>query len=104
VGFRSVDLFVLPCPLCENNILLHCMKRIPRNTVVVSVSLPEATAKKLEEARKRELQSRSSFIGNLIEQAVEESRWQRIFRKGRETAERFTITSEDDIDAILHSS
>lgn len=80
------------------------MKKIIRNTVVVSVSLPEATAKKLEEARKRESASRSSFIGNLIEQAVEESRWQRIYRKGRETAQKFNITSEEDIDAILHSA
>ena len=78
------------------------MKSIQRNTEVISVSLPKNTAKKLEAERKTKGLSRSAFIASLNNQLAEDERWQRIYKRGEETARKFKITSEDDIDRILH--
>lgn len=80
------------------------MKAILRNTEVISVSMPKPVAAKLEKVRKIRGQSRSAFIVSLIDREVEEERWQRIYKKGQETTRRFKITSEEDIDRILHAS
>lgn len=80
------------------------MKNITRNTAVVSVSLPLVIADKLEKARRLRGQSRSAFISSLIDKEAEEERWQKIYKRGQETAREFKITSEEDIDRILHAS
>ncbi|KKQ76761.1 hypothetical protein A3A54_01900 [Candidatus Curtissbacteria bacterium RIFCSPLOWO2_01_FULL_39_62] len=80
------------------------MKNIVRNTAVISISIPKTTAEKLERERKDRGQSRSAFITSLIDQVAEDQRWQRLFKKGEETARKFGITSEDDIDRILHEA
>lgn len=80
------------------------MKRIQRTTEVLSVSLAKPVAAKLEKARKREGQSRSAFITKLINRITEDDRWERIYEKGKQTAKKFKITSEDDIDRILHEA
>lgn len=78
------------------------MKIIRRNTDVISVSLPRDTARKLENARKMRGQSRSAFLTSLINELTEEERWRRIYQRGEKTARKLKITSEDDIDRILH--
>ncbi|MBI3335626.1 MAG: ribbon-helix-helix protein, CopG family [Candidatus Portnoybacteria bacterium] len=80
------------------------MKNIIRNTQVISISLPRGIAAKLESARKARGQSRSAFIASLVNRQTEEERWQRIYKRGQETAFRFGITSEEDIDRILHEN
>lgn len=76
--------------------------KIIRTTEVVSVSLPVPTLRKMERARKREGETRSNFIRNLVERYVEDVRWERIYRRGEKTALKFGIKSEEDIDRILH--
>lgn len=78
------------------------MKNIQRTTEVVSVSLPKIIAQKLERVRVLRGQSRSAFIASIINQVAEDERWQRIYKRGKETARKFKITSEDDIDRFLH--
>ncbi|MDP2704484.1 MAG: ribbon-helix-helix protein, CopG family [bacterium] len=78
------------------------MKSITRNTAVISVSLPKEIVRKLEEARRRQGQSRSAFIQALINKEAEKRDWEEIYELGRQTAKRMNITSEDDIDRILH--
>lgn len=73
-------------------------------THVISVSIPKNIVGKLEEVRKIRGQSRSAFISSLIDQSEQDERWQRIYKKGAETAQKFKITSEDDIDRILHEA
>lgn len=73
-------------------------------THVVSISLPKNVASKLEKVRKISGQSRSAYITSLIEATAEDVRWERIYKKGAETARKFKITSEDDIDRILHET
>ncbi len=80
------------------------MKSIVRNTEVISVSLPKQVAQKLERSRKLTGQSRSAYLASLIENIVEDQRWQRIYRKGQDSAKAFKITSEADIDRILHEA
>lgn len=78
------------------------MKTIQRNTEVISISLSKTIAKKLEQARKETGQSRSAYISSLIDKLTEDQRWQRIYKRGEETAKKFKITSEEDIDRLLH--
>ena len=78
------------------------MTQITRRTQVVSISLPPKIAKILDEARKKKGQTRSSFIAKLVEKEAEDERWKRLLELGRRTARKFNITSEDDIDRILH--
>ncbi len=80
------------------------MKTIERTTEVVSISLPRGIAKQLEKTRNMRGQSRSAFIVALIQKEAEEERWREIYARGFETARTFKITSEDDIDRILHGS
>ena len=80
------------------------MKNITRNTEVVSVSLSKVIADKLENTRRLRGQSRSAFIASLIDKEAEEVRWQKIYKRGQETAREFKITSEEDIERILHAS
>jgi len=76
--------------------------KIQRTTHVISVSMPSKVALKLEQSRRASGQSRSAFISSLIDKVSEELRWQKIYQKGAKTARDFKITSEDDIDRILH--
>lgn len=85
-------------------LLLHCMKNIQRSTEVISISLSRKTAEKLEKVRKLNGQSRSAFISSLIDQNAEEQRWEKIYTRGAQTARQFKITSEEDIDRILHEA
>lgn len=78
------------------------MNGIKRITNIISISLPPATTKRLERARKRYGQSRSAFISALIDKSDEDAAWQRMYEMGAATARKFNITSEDDIDRILH--
>lgn len=80
------------------------MKTIQRNTAVISISLPKRIAGKLDQIRKERGQSRSALIASLISQQAEEKRWQKIYKIGEKTARRFKITSEEDIDRILHEA
>ncbi len=80
------------------------MKMIQRSTDVISISLPKEISQKLETARKRNGQTRSAYIASLIERLSEDERWSRIFARGEKTVGEFKITSEEDIDRILHES
>ena len=71
---------------------------------MISVSLPKETVEKLEATRQRSRQSRSAFIASLIEKETEEARWQKIYRRGEQTAREFKIASEDDVDRLLHGA
>lgn len=77
--------------------------KITRNTEVVSVSLPKAVAQKLTEASKKEGRTKSGLIAEMLRRYLEDIRWERIYRRGEETARRLNLTSEEDIDRILHA-
>lgn len=76
--------------------------KIQRTTHVISISLPKKTAQRLEQVRKVTGQSRSAFISALIDKKNSDDRWQGIYKLGERSARQFKITSEEDIDRILH--
>lgn len=78
--------------------------KIQRTTHVISISMPQRVVMKLEKIRSVSGQSRSALISSLIDNASEKERWQRIYQRGAKTARDFKITSEDDIDRILHEA
>lgn len=80
------------------------MKIQRKSTDVISVSLPKSIINKMEKTRIIRGQSRSAFIASLIDEGSEEVRWQRIYKKGVQTAAKFKITSEEDINRILHET
>lgn len=80
------------------------MKSVQRSTEVISISLSKKTAEKLERVRQLYGQSRSALISSLINQTAEKDRWEKIYKKGAQTARKFKITSEEDIDRILHET
>ncbi len=80
------------------------MKTIQRNTEVVSVSLSKETARKLDSLSENRGQSKSALVASLIDKWDEEDRWQKIYQKGAKTAKKFKITSEEDIERILHEA
>jgi len=80
------------------------MKTIARNTEVVSISLSKEVVSKLDLLTKSRGQSKSALIASLINQINEDDRWQKLYKKGEKTAKQFKITSEDDIDRILHEA
>jgi len=80
------------------------MTQIVRKTQVISVSLPKETVNKLETVRSKRGQSRSAFLKFLVEREAEDQRWEKLYKYGRKIGRRMKITSEDDIDRILHES
>lgn len=77
---------------------------IVRNTQVVSISLKKDVAQRLDKTRKVRGQSRSAFIASLIDRETEDERWRKIYKEGREIGKKFKITSEGDVDKILHEA
>lgn len=80
------------------------MTQIKRKSQVVSISLPKQTIRILEEERNKTKQTRSSYIAYLIEKERNDREWEQILTWGKETAKKFKVTSEDDIDRILHEA
>lgn len=76
---------------------------VSRNSRVVSVSLAPAVYEMMEKIRRQEDKSRSELFKEMIRKYNEDKRWERIYRWGRETAKKFNIKSEADIDKILHA-
>ena len=74
-----------------------------RTSRVVSVSLAPRVYEMMEKIRKQENKSRSELFKEMIRKYNEDKRWEQIYRWGRETAKRFKIKSEADVDRILHA-
>lgn len=70
---------------------------------MVSVSLPRMLAQRLAQTSKKEGRTKSGFIKEMLERYLEGVRWERIYRRGEETARSLNIISEEDIDRILHA-
>jgi metal-responsive CopG/Arc/MetJ family transcriptional regulator len=75
-----------------------------KKTKVVSISLPKGTLAMLDANRRKRYQTRSSFIASLIEKENDEERWRLIYEEGRRLGKKLKITSEDDVDRILHEA
>ncbi len=75
-----------------------------RNTEVISISMTPLVLKRLDRMRLKLGQTRSSLIAALVDHYSMEQKWTILRKWGTRTAEKFKITSEDDIDRLLHQA
>ncbi|MFZ3063100.1 MAG: ribbon-helix-helix protein, CopG family [Actinomycetota bacterium] len=78
-----------------------------RVTKTVTVSLPPQVFEEVERLAKQERKTKSELFRDMIsvyEDYLDEKRWRRLKRLGRETAKRLNITSEEDIERLVHEA
>lgn len=76
-----------------------------RTTKTITISLPPKLAKEVEKLAKNEKKTKSQLFRDMIaiyEEYVAEKEWQEIRRYGEQTAKKLGITSEKDIEKIIH--
>jgi CopG family transcriptional regulator/antitoxin EndoAI len=74
-----------------------------RKTKIVNLSLPQETYRQVEELADQMEVSKSELLREALKNYVaSERRWQQIRQKGQETAKKFSIKDEDDVDRIIH--
>ena len=76
-----------------------------RITKTMTISLPPQIYKEIEEMAKLEQKTKSELFRDMIrvyEDFLYEKRWRRLRKMGREISEKFDITSEADVEKIVH--
>ncbi len=76
-----------------------------RNTKVMTISLPPETAKTVDRLARAEKKNKSQLIREAVdfyEQMRAEKEWQELRALGSETAKKFGIKSDKDIERIVH--
>jgi CopG family transcriptional regulator/antitoxin EndoAI len=76
-----------------------------RITKTLTISLPPQTYKEIEEMAKLEQKTKSELFRDMIrvyEEFLHEKRWRRLRKMGREISKKFDITSEEDVEKIVH--
>lgn len=80
------------------------MTRISRT---LTVSLPPQVMKEVERLAKEQHKTKSELFRDMLrvyEDYMDERRFSRLKRIGRETAQRFNVTSEEDVERIVHEA
>lgn len=78
-----------------------------RVTKTLTVSLPPQIYEEVERLAKEERKTKSELFRDMIgayEDYLDERRWRRLRRLGKETAKRLNITSEEDIEKLVHEA
>lgn len=78
-----------------------------RVSKTITVSLPPQVFNEVEKLAKQERKTKSELFRDMVgvyEDHLDEKRWRRLRRLGRETAKRFNITSEEDIERLVHEA
>lgn len=78
-----------------------------RVTKTLTVSLPPQMYEEVERLAKQERKTKSELFRDMIsayEDYLDERRWRRLRRLGKETAKRLNITSEEDIERLVHEA
>lgn len=78
-----------------------------RITKTLTVSLPPRLLKEVEKLAKEQQKTKSELFRDMIgvyEDYLDEKRWHRLRRLGRQTAKRLNITSEKDIERLVHEA
>lgn len=78
-----------------------------RTTEVLSFSLPPQLAKEVESLAKRQRMTKSQLLREMImvyESYLEEKRFEELQRYGKRKAKEIGVTSEEDIERIIHEA
>lgn len=83
------------------------MSKMSRVTRTITISLPPQVFDEVERLAKVERKTKSELFRDMIrvyEDYLDERRWRRLRRLGGETARRLNITSEEDIERLVHEA
>lgn len=78
-----------------------------RSTKTLTVSLPPQIFEEVEKLAAQEKKTKSELFRDMVrvyEDHLDENRWRRLKRLGRETARKLNITSEEDIEKLVHQA
>ena len=75
---------------------------MPRKTKILNISLSKELYAEIENISKGESRTKSDLIREAFRQYSANKKWSEIRAWGDETARRFGIKDEQDIDKILH--
>lgn len=78
-----------------------------RTTKTLTVSLPPQIYEEIERLAKLERKTKSELFRDMVkvyEDQIDEERWQRLRRLGRATAKKYRLSSEQDIEKLVHEA
>jgi CopG family transcriptional regulator/antitoxin EndoAI len=78
-----------------------------RVTKTLTISLPPQVYDEVEKLARLEQKTKSELVRDMIrvyEDTLDEKRWRRLRRLGQATARRFNISSEADIERLVHEA
>ena len=78
-----------------------------RTTKTLTVSLPPSIHQEIERLAKLERKTKSELFRDMVklyEDHLDEERWKRLKRLGRGTAKKYRLSSEQDIEKLVHEA
>ncbi len=75
---------------------------MPRTTKTWTISLPPKLVKEAEQVAKEENRTRSELVREALRRYLEERRWRKLQRASAGKARALGITTEDDVDRLIH--
>jgi len=81
--------------------------KMSRSTKTLTASLPPQILEEIEKLADQEKKTKSGLFRDMVrvyEDHLDEKRWRKMKRLGRETARKLNITSEEDIEKLVHQA
>ena len=78
-----------------------------RTTKTLTVSLPPQIYEEIERLARLERKTKSELFRDMVkvyEDHLDEERWQRLRRLGRATAKKYRLSSDQDIEKLVHEA
>lgn len=78
-----------------------------RVTKTLTISLPPQLFKEVDRLAKEERKTKSELFRDMIrvyEDYFDEKRWRKLKKLGKETAKKLNVTSEEDIEKLVHEA
>jgi metal-responsive CopG/Arc/MetJ family transcriptional regulator len=78
-----------------------------RTTKTLTVSLPPQIYEEIDKLAKIERKTKSELFRKMVgvyEDHLDEERWRRLKRLGKATAGKYRLTSEEDIEKLVHEA
>lgn len=76
---------------------------MPRTTKTITISLPPEMLEQVERLMKEEGRTKSELLREALRRYVEEREWERLYRVIETTAKEKGITSEEQINELIHA-
>ena len=80
---------------------------LARTTKTLTVSLPPQIYEEIERLAKLERKTKSELFRDMVavyEDHLDDERWERLRRLGRATARKYRLSSEKDIEKLVHEA